>query len=314
MKIVQLEPIGMGNTQQSEFQKKLNEKGHELILYNDKPSSTDTSIERAAEADLLIISNMPLGKEILSSCQNLKMISVAFAGVDHIDMDYCRENNILVANAADYSTHSVAELTFSLILSLYRKLRWSEDQLRKGNDRQGFLGSELYGKTLGIVGLGRIGTKVAELGRVFGCKILTYNRTPKNREGTEQTSLEDLLKHSDIVSIHVPLTKDTKGMIGVDEIQRMKSASVLINTARGPVVDSEALANALNNEKIAGAGIDVYEKDPPINKEHPLLKAKNAIVLPHIGFATKEAIDKRSRIVMENITGWLNNKPKNVVS
>jgi D-3-phosphoglycerate dehydrogenase len=314
MRIVQVEPIGIKKENQEKLKKEFAANGHEIVFFSEKPETEEEITQRATHADVIVVSNLPLNKKILSACNKLKMISVAFAGVDHIDMDYCRKNQIMVCNAADYSIHSVAELAMGLIISLMRKFRWAENQLINEKDREGFLGTELFGKTIGIIGLGRIGQKVAEFGKAFGCEVLAYNRTHKNIPGVEIVSLERLLEESDIVTVHVPLTKETRHLLGEEEIARMKSTSILINTARGPVVDYNALAQALNEEKIAGAGIDVYEKEPPIEKSHPLINSKNTILLPHIGFATKEAIDKRSDIVIDNIYSWLKGNPRNVIS
>ena len=314
MKIVQVEPIGISSESKEKLRAKFKDNGHDLIFYNDKPASDHDIIDRASEAEVIILSNLPLKREVMSQCPSLKMISVAFAGVDHIDMEYCREKNILVSNAADYSTYSVAELTVGLILSLYRKIRWSEDQLLKEADRQGFLGHEMYGKTIGIIGFGRIGSKVAEYAKTMGCKVLVYSRSKKQHQKVEFVSLDKLLKQSDIVSVHVPLKQETKGMIGQQQLAKMKPDAIIINTARGPIVDYNALATALEQNKLAGAGIDVYEKEPPIQKDHPLMNVKNTVLLPHVGFATEEAIDRRSKIVIDNILYWLQGKPINEIS
>ena len=313
MKIIQLEPTGIDKEYKESIIREFSDLGHEIIFHEIKPTTEDEKIQKAKNADILIVSNLPLSREVLSNCQNLKMISVAFAGVDHIDMDYCHENNIVVSNAADYSTNSVAELTLGMILSLYRKIIWGDSQTRQNKGRNNFLGTELFGKTLGIIGLGRIGQQVAKYAKTFGCNIIAYNRSPKSIPGVEETSLQEVMQKSDIISIHIPLTKETKGLIGKKELDQMKSNAVLINTARGPIVDYNELAGALSNKSIAGAAIDVYEKEPPIEKDHPLLSAPNTILLPHLGFATEEAIEKRSKIIIDNIKKWLNNQPQNVM-
>jgi len=313
MKIVQLEPTGI----KPEFQQKINQEfkfmGHKIVFHETKPETEEEKLSRAYDADILILSNMPLDRKVLSKCPNIKMISVAFAGVDHIDMEYCHDNNILVSNAADYSTKSVAELTMGMIFSLYRDILWGDTQTRNLKNRQNYLGTELFGKTIGIVGLGRIGQQVAEYSKVFGCNIIAYNRSKKEIPGVNQTTLTEVLEESDIVSIHIPLTEETKGLIGETEINSMKAEAILINTARGPIVDYDALAHALAEDKIAGAALDVYEHEPPIEKDHPILSAPNTLLLPHLGFATREAIDKRSEIIIENIRQWLKNNPQNVM-
>jgi D-3-phosphoglycerate dehydrogenase len=313
MKIIQLEPIGLKNEFKKKIQDDFAQKGHEITFHETKPETDEEKTQRAKEADILIISNLPLNKNVLTQCENLKMISVAFAGVDHIDMDYCHKNNILVSNAADYSTISVAELTISMILSLYRRIVWGDTRTRRSEERNNFLGKELFGKTVGLIGLGRIGQQVAKYVQSFGCNTIAYNRSQKNIPGVEQKSLTDVLQQSDIVSVHIPLTSETKGLLGEEELSSMKSDAILINTARGPIVDYSALAERLNHRQISGAAIDVYEKEPPIDENHPILSAPNTLLLPHLGFATEEAIEKRSKIIIDNINKWLENEPQNVM-
>src|SRR6056297_1761144 len=271
MRIVQIEPIGIRKDFKESISREFGEMGHEVIFHETKPETEDEKIQRAKDAEVLIVSNLPLNKAVLSSCENLKMISVAFAGVDHIDMDYCHHNNIVVSNAADYSTKSVAELTIGMILSLYRKIVWGDSVTRRSEGRNNFLGTELFGKTIGIIGLGRIGQQVAKYGKTFGCEIIAFNRTPKNIEGIELMPLKEVMQKSDIISIHTPLTEETKGMIGKEELELMKNNAILVNTGRGLIVDYSELAKALINKSIAGAAIDVYEKEPPIESDHPLL-------------------------------------------
>ena len=181
----------------------------------------------------------------MERCPNLKMISVAFTGVDHVDMDYCRERGILVSNCAGYSNTAVSELVFGLALSLYRRIIECDRAVRAGKDKTGLVGLELAGKTFGIIGMGAIGTRTAQLAKAFGCRVLGFNRSPKQVEGVRMVELDELLRESDIASLHVPLTEQTRGMIGEREIGLMKPSAILINTARGPVVDSAALAAAL---------------------------------------------------------------------
>jgi D-3-phosphoglycerate dehydrogenase len=200
-----------------------------------------------------------------------------------------------------------------MILSVYRKIIWGDQQTRNLEGRQHFLGTELFGKTLGIIGLGKIGQQVAKIGLAFGLSVIAYNRSSKDIPGITLTSMESVLQKSDILSLHIPLTHETKGLIGQKEISLMKEEAILINTARGPVVNYTALASALTNKKVAGAALDVYEKEPPIEPDHPILQSPNTLLLPHLGFATQEAIQKRGRIVMENIRKWLEHKPQNVM-
>lgn len=313
MKIVQIEPIGIGSSELDKITSDFKALGHEFMTYDSKPANEDQTIERSKDANVIILSNLPISENILSNCPDLKMISVAFAGVDHIPMNICKKRDIIVSNAAGYSNHAVAELTIGLAVNLYRKILWSDNQTRNLSDRQGFLGAELYKKTFGIIGLGQIGSQVAQLANAFGCRVLVYSRSTKDIPNVEFSNLDYLLKNSDIISLHVPLTQETKHLIGGSEIKLLKKTAIIINTARGPVIDYHALAEALKNNHIAGAAIDVYEKEPPLDKDHILFNAPNTILLPHIGYATEEAIKLRGQIVIENINRWLEGNPQNVM-
>ncbi|MCY1635831.1 NAD(P)-dependent oxidoreductase [Marinifilum sp. D737] len=314
MKFTILEPIGMTACKYGQLKKEFEELGHELVFFGDRNEDEQELIKRAEGADAIVVSNIPITKNFIDACPKLSMISVAFTGVDHIDMQACNERNILVSNAAGFSNESVAELTIGMILSVYRKIVGGDAMTRFGGDRGGFLGTELNGKTLGIIGAGEIGLRVAEIAKIFNCKVLAYSRSEKSVEGVKFVDKETLLKESDIVSLHVPLTPATKGLMSKEEFQLMKPESILINTARGPVVDSDALCWALDEHEIAGAAVDVYEKEPPLDKEHILFTAPNLIMLPHIAYATNESFEKRIDIVMENIKLWLQGEPRNIMN
>ena len=222
---------------------------------------------------------------------------------------------VKVSNAAGYSTQAVAEIALCLMLNLLRNIPQVEQRCRQGQTKEGLLGCELRGKTVGIVGAGAIGCRTAELCRAFGCKILGYKRHIKGNEPDfiEFTSLDELLHRSDIVSLHCPINEDSKHLINKDSIAKMKKGAYLINTARGPVVDSQALADALNNGYLAGAGIDVFETEPPLYVAHPLLHSKNTIVTPHVAFASEESMAARAQIVFDNILSFLNGEQKNII-
>ena len=313
MTITIAEPIGLTSEKTSHLKKLLGEMGHTLSVYTTRPASNDELLERVKTSEVIILSNLPSPGEVIKQCPSLKLINVAFTGTDHVDKAACKERGITVCNAAGYSTNAVAELAISSAISLLRKTVEMEQNLRGGLDRKGFLGGEISGKTFGIIGLGAIGQRVATLALAFGCKVLAYNRSPKSIAGVTQVSLDELLLQSDIVSLHVPLVAETTGLINAKRLSMIKPSAILINTARGNVVDISALALALRQGTIAGAAIDVYEKEPPLEKNHPLMDAPNAILLPHIGFATQEAIDIRSEIIIENTIGWLGGRPMNVV-
>ena len=316
MKIVIIEPLGITPEKLAEATAAVKARGHEIVAYDTKEEDQDKLAERGKDADIIIIANQPFRKNVIEKCKNLKLLSVAFTGVDHIDVDFCKEKRICVCNAAGYSTNAVAELAFGLAISVLRNIPACDAVCRKEGTKAGLVGCELFGKTFGVVGTGAIGSKVAKIAQAFGCKVVAYSRTVKPEmqgAGIEYLSLEEVLKVSDIVSLHVPLNDKTKGLIGEKEIALMKKNAILLNTARGPVVDSEALAKALNEERIAGAGIDVFEMEPPVPAEHPLLHSKHTVVTPHVAFASHEALFTRAQIVSENILKWEDGKPQNVI-
>lgn len=317
MKIVALEPLGVKNEKFEAFQKRFAEKGHDFSWYSDRQEDESVLIERAMAADVIILSNIPLTDNFLEHCPDLKMISVAFTGYDHIPMDSCRKKNILVSNAAGFSTHAVSELCLAMIISLYRRIQPLSQVTVNGGTREGFLGNEVYGKTIGIIGTGMIGIQTGRLLKAMGANILAWSRTQKQEAieaGFTYVKLDELLVQSDIISLHVPLNKDTESLIGVRELALMQPHCILINTARGKVVDNEALADALKSGKLRGAAVDIYEMEPPLPPDYPLLDAPNTLLLPHIAYASEEALDLRAEIVIENVFAWMNAKPLRVVS
>lgn len=314
MKIVFLEPLGISEELLKEkISSVIDEAEHEIIYYKDRQEDTDTLIERSKDADIVVLSNFKYGREVMESCPSLKMVCVAFTGVDHVDIDYCREKGITVCNCAGYSTSAVADIVFAMVISLARNIIPCQDKARNGGTKDGLVGFELDGKTFGIIGTGAIGTRVAKIANSFGCKVIAYSRTKKDLPYVEFVTMEELLKKSDIVSLHVPQTPETTGLIGKEQLELMKPEAILINTARGPVVDSAALAAALKNGTIAAAGVDVFNCEPPLPAEEPLLAAPNTLLTPHIAFASHQAFEKRADIVSANIKCWLEGKPQNVI-
>ena len=196
---------------------------------------------------------------------------------------------------------------------LYRNIIKCNDVVRNGGTKAGLIGPELEGKKFGIIGTGAIGSRGARIANAFGCKVYAYSRTRKNLPDVTFTDLDTLMSTCDIISVHVPQNSETTGMISAEKIALMKNDAVLINTAGGPIVDSIALAEALNNGKIAGAAVDVFETEPPIDPDHPLLNARNCIATPHIAFASVQAMYKRADIVCENIRAYLEGNPVNLV-
>ena len=304
MKIVAVEPIGISAERAQEIRQNLADKGHEFVWYADRKEDSATLVERMKDAEVVMISNIPLREEVLSQCPKLQFLNVAFTGLDHIDLGYCETHNILVKNASGYATEAVAELAVGLMIDVLRKITFLDGSIRQGGARGAFLGRELRGKTVGVVGTGAIGTRTAELLKAFGCRVIAWSRTHKPEVmnlGVAYVTLEGLMRDSDIISLHVPLNDETKYLIGKEMLSLCKPTAILVNTARGNVVDMEALADSLRNGKIAGAGIDVYEKEPPLSQDHPLLNASNCVCVPHVGYATREAFDDRIDIILGNL-------------
>lgn len=311
MKIVCVEPLGISTSHFEELKQQLASTGHELVYYMDRNEQADTLVERMHDADIVVISNIPLPAAVLSRCPHLQYLSVAFTGLDHIDLAYCKEHNITVQNAAGYSTTAVSELTIGLMLDLMRQITRLDGATRQGQGRGAFLGRELRGKTVGVVGTGAIGTATIRLLLAFGCKVIAYNRSRHaevEQLGVEYIDLDTLLQRSDIVTLHVPLNAETKHLISRERLAMMKPTALLINTARGNVVDIPALSEALKNGQLAGAAVDVYEQEPPLPAGHPLLGAPNCICVPHIGYASREAFDIRADIVFDHVKQFLSNK------
>lgn len=305
IKIVLLEELGVSNNIIENHAKKLGKMGHTFIAYK-KNTNINTQIERAKDADVIMIANMPLDIKVLKSANKLKFIDVAFTGVDHIPVEEAKKRKIAISNASGYATQAVAELCISFMIQLLRNMQKTEEKCRKGGTKDGLIGNLLHGKTVGIIGTGAIGTKVAELCKAFECNVIAYNRSKiKNNSIDKQVNLEELLRDSDIVSLHCPLTTETKEMIGKKELSLMKKNSILINTARGGIVDTLELAEALKNRTIAGAACDVFDFEPPLPLDYPLLHTPNTIVTPHIAFSSVESMQQRAEIVFNNLYAWL---------
>ncbi|MEE0888636.1 MAG: NAD(P)-dependent oxidoreductase [Bacteroidales bacterium] len=309
MKIVAVEPIGISQERAKQLSEIYAQKGHQFVVYPDRKEDAPTLIERMQGAEVVIVSNIPLRKEVLQECKDLKFLNVAFTGLDHIDQEYCKENNILIRNASGYATQAVAELAVGLMLDVYRKMTEFDLATRKLGTRNNILGRELRGKTVALIGTGAIGLATAKLLKAFGCKLIAYSRSERKEAlelGIEYLSLEEAVKQADIISLHTPLTKETKNLISKEIIDLCKPSAIIINTARGGVIDNLALANALNEDRLAGAGIDVYEKEPPLEENHPLLSAKNTVLLPHVAYATRESFDIRIDIILNNLNQYIN--------
>lgn len=312
MKIVLLESLGVSKEKMEEFLAELEKQGHQVSCY-ERTSDIGKQIEYAKDADILIIANMPLSGEVIRACSHLKFIDVAFTGVDHVDLEAAKEKNIAVSNASGYSTQAVAELAIAMMIDVLRNVSAVEERCRAGQTKDGLVGCELGSKTVGIVGTGNIGKKVAEICKAFGCNVLGYRRHPDANDGIEYVSLPELLEKSDIVSLHCPANASTKDLINKETIGMMKDGAVLINTARGAVVNTKDLADALNSGKLSGAGIDVFDVEPPLPTDNLLLHTPHTLVTPHVAFATKESMELRADIVLKNILEWESGNQINVI-
>ncbi|MDI6708020.1 MAG: hydroxyacid dehydrogenase [Candidatus Thermoplasmatota archaeon] len=273
------------------------------VIYSEL--SYEALLEEIVSYDALIVrSRTRVTKEVIQAGENLKVIGRAGVGVDNIDVREASERKIIVVNAPISSTISVAELTFAHMLALARNLTKADKTTKEGKwEKKSLMGIELNEKTLGLIGLGRIGSEVAKRARAFGMKCIAYDpylTKEKVREmGVEPVTLNTLLRDSDFITIHATLTKETKYLIGAKELAKMKSSAFLINCARGSIVDEKALYKVLRDKKIAGCALDVFEVEPP--KDSPLLKLDNVIFTPHLGASTKEAQEKAGTIVAEQV-------------
>lgn len=316
MKIITMEPLGITAAKLEAMASKLQELGHEFIYHETKEDNQEKLIDRCKEADIIILANQPLNRTVIESCPKLKLLSVAFTGVDHIDLAACKEKKITVCNAAGYSTNAVAELTFGLAIAVIRNIVACDKEARSSGTKAGLVGFELAGKKFGVIGTGAIGARVAEIAAAFGCEVFAYSRSQKEAliaKGVNYVDLKTLTATCDFISLHVPLNTHTKNLIDAKILASMKPSTILINTARGSVVDNVALAAALNSDQIAGAGIDVFEMEPPVPTTHPLVNAKNTVLTPHVAFASDESLYTRAEIVVANIEHWLSGTPQNLV-
>lgn len=314
MKIVILESLGISEEEMAELKRPFERQGHTFSLYS-RTSDITEMIEQVKDAQALILADMPLPEKVIQAADSLQFIDVAFTGVDHIALEAAREKGIAVSNASGYSNQAVAELALGMTLSLARNIRETEARARAGETKNGLIGWEIQGKTAGILGYGNIGKRTAELFHAFGAEILASSRSYKDDvpEYIEQTSQDDLLSRSDIVVLHVPLNDSTRGMINAEKIALMKPTAILINVARGPVVVAQDLADALNNDVIAGAGVDVFDQEPPLDPDEPLLHCKNILVTPHIAFASEQSMSLRAKIVFDNLRKWIDGEQQNVI-
>ena len=307
MKISLVNPLEVDDKIINNHKEKLEEMGHEFISYDDNAKDDDELIERLKDTDIAIITNKPLSAKVIDASKNLELIDVAFTGVDHVDLDAVKENGITLVNASGYSDDSVAELVIGLTIAVMRKFNNNRSNIFEGENNN-LMGETIQGKKFGIIGTGNIGIKLIKILKAFDCEILAYSRTQKDEVkdlGVSYVDLDTLLKESDVISLHIPNNKETKHFLGKEELDKMKENAILINCARGPVVDNDYLAELLNEDKLR-AGIDVFDMEPPLPEDYPLRNAKNTVLTNHVGFYTKEAMKNRAEIVFNNIYEYLN--------
>ena len=285
------------------------------VTYYDTTSKEDV-LQRAKDADILVINKIVMDKDTLAECKNLKLITILATGYNIVDVEAAKTLGITVCNVPYYSTNSVAQLTFAFILEFACKLSLHTQSVARGDwqnckDFAYTLDTlhELYGKTLGIIGYGSIGKKVAQIGKAFGMNVLISTRTPV--EGC--VSKEEVFKNADFVTLHCPLNEQSKLMINEKSLALFKPTAYLINTARGGLIDENALANALNSGKIAGAALDVLTSEPP-KADNPLIHAKNCIITPHMAWASFEARVRLLHATEDNVRAFLQNAPINKVN
>lgn len=293
----------------------------ELTVYDRTP--VERIVERAKDADIVFTNKTPIQSAILEQLPTLKYIGVLATGYNIVDTLAARAKGIPVTNIPGYGTHSVVQMVFALLLEHCMHVQRHSDAVRdlkwaKSKDWcfWDFPLQELYGKTMGIIGMGTIGQEVARVANAFGMQILGFSRTQKDQSQLKSfrwASLPNLLQMADVVSIHCPLTPETRGMINRTSLHTMKSNAFLINTSRGPVVIDQDLADALNETVIAGAGIDVLSVEPP-SEDNPLFTAKNCLITPHIAWSAKEARIRLMEILEKNVAGFLQGNPVNVVN
>ena len=280
-------------------------------------------VERCQGAEIIFTNKTPLREPILSQLPDLKYLGVLATGYNVVDVDYAKSRGIAVANVPGYGTASVVQMTFALLLELCQHVQSHSDSVRQGDWAASpdfcywnYPLIELEGKTIGIIGFGSIGQKVADIATAFGMNIIGFSRTrsdQSHRKNFKWAELNELLKESDVVSVHCPLFPETQGIINKDSLRMMKRTAFFLNTSRGPLMVDQDLADALNEGIIAGAGIDVLSVEPP-SADNPLFKAKNCLITPHIAWATKEARSRLMGIAENNLSSFLNQKPINIVN
>lgn len=293
----------------------------EMTLYQ-RTDSEEEAIQRISDSEIVLVNKVPITENVLSACPNIKLICVQATGYNVVDCEACAKRGIPVTNVPSYGTAAVAQFTIALILELCHQIGLHNQSVHRGDWVKSSTfcywltpQTELTGKTIGIVGFGRIGRAVGQLAKAFGMQVLAYSRseTEAGREIGEYVDLDTLLRRSDIVSLHCPLFPATEKIINADTLSKMKDGAMLINTSRGGLVDEAALAQALNSGKLRGAAVDVVAQEP-MQADNPLLSCEKCIITPHIAWAPVESRQRLLDCVVENIRCFLAGSPQNVVN
>jgi phosphoglycerate dehydrogenase-like enzyme len=311
MKIVVVDHVYL----EEEHVKKLQSLGN-LKIFEDPPKTVEELKERIKTADIVIVGWSHLTKEVIDCAKQLKMISIWATTCHYADLEATEKRGIMVTHVPGYATEAVAEHAFALLLAAARKLPLADEHVRKGDfDWRPFGGRELAGKTLGLIGTGAIGCRVAEIARAFKMRVLGYDKYPNLKRaeeiGMEYVDLQTLLKESNVVSVHVTLTPETEKLLGKKEIETMKNGVIIVNTSQGKVIDEKALIEGLKSGKIAFAGLDVFDEEPPL-KDNPLFSLDNVVLSPHVGFHTFEAAKRCTDICIDNVAKFLEGRKQNV--
>lgn len=293
----------------------------DVTLY-ERTETEEETIARIGNSEIVLVNKVPITERVVAACPSIRLICVQATGYNLVDCGACARRGILVTNVPAYGTAAVAQFTMALILELCHRVGLHDQSVHQGDWIQcdNFCywltpQMELGGKTLGIVGFGRIGRAVGKLAKAFGMEVLACNpsQCAEGREIGRYVDLDTLLAESDILSLHCPLFPETEGLIGSKAIAKMKDGAMLINTARGGLLDEAAVAEALNTGKLRGAAVDVVSQEP-MGEGNPLLSARNCIITPHIAWAPIESRQRLLNCVVENIRGFLDGKPQNVVN
>ncbi len=295
----------------------------EISVY-DRTSYVESSLiaERIGDAEIVITNKTPISKATMDACPNIRLIAVMATGYNVVDCHYAREKGIPVVNVPDYGTMSVSQYSIALLLEVCHHIGHHSDSVYAGrwSDNEDWCYwdyplIELDGKTLGIIGFGRIGQAEGRIAKAFGMRVIAYDIHPseKGREIGEYVSLDSLYEQADVISLHCFLTPENTGMINKDSIAKMKDGVILINNARGQLINEQDVADALNGGKMAGAALDVVSAEP-IRRDNPLLQAKNCIITPHISWAPKESRERIMKITANNVRLFLAGKAENIVN